>query len=140
MESWHIIAICTLRGTPRDFDLTRIVSVHAVNTEIDLPQRPISVKKFIRKNFGILSGEDSIEVCLKFVPEVSRWVKEQIWHAAQEILSETDGSISLRFPVADFGEVKREILKVGANVEVLSPAGLREEIKKEIEKMGKIYS
>jgi len=35
--------------------------------------------------------------------------------------------------------VKREILKYGSQVEVLSPAKLREEVKKEINKMGKIY-
>ncbi len=38
-----------------------------------------------------------------------------------------------------FGEVRREILRHGADVEVLSPPELREEVKKEIKRMEKIY-
>jgi predicted DNA-binding transcriptional regulator YafY len=50
-----------------------------------------------------------------------------------------DGSVCLTFSVADFREVRREILRHGASVEVLFPPELREEVIKEIEKMGKIY-
>ncbi len=139
MGSWHIIAFCTLRGRLRDFALSRIAGAATVNKKIDLPENPVSVKEFIRKNFGILSGEDSVEVCLKFTPDVSRWVKEQIWHSAQEFSKDGDGGICLKFPVADFREVKREILKFGASVEVLSPPELRDEIKEEIEKMTEVY-
>jgi predicted DNA-binding transcriptional regulator YafY len=42
-------------------------------------------------------------------------------------------------PVADFREIKHEILKYGSQVEVFSPVTLRNEIKKEIEKMKKVY-
>jgi len=36
-------------------------------------------------------------------------------------------------------EIKREILKYGSQVEVLSPQALREEVKEEIEKMNELY-
>ncbi|HOO45720.1 MAG TPA: WYL domain-containing protein [Deltaproteobacteria bacterium] len=45
----------------------------------------------------------------------------------------------LSFPVADFREVKREILKYGAQVEVVSPQGLREEVKQEIGRLKALY-
>jgi predicted DNA-binding transcriptional regulator YafY len=48
-------------------------------------------------------------------------------------------NLLVRVKLADFREVRREILKHGASVEVLSPPELREEVKKEIEKMGEIY-
>jgi predicted DNA-binding transcriptional regulator YafY len=41
--------------------------------------------------------------------------------------------------VADFREIRREILKFGANVEILSPQKLREEIRSKIEKMANVY-
>jgi predicted DNA-binding transcriptional regulator YafY len=139
MGSWHLIAFCTLKQDLRDFALSRIRIIEPVSQGVRLPKRIPSIKNYINKNFGVISGDKSIEVCLKFLPEVSHWVSEQIWFSGQEASQNKDGSICLKFPVADFREVRREILKYGSSVEVLSPNGLREEIKTEIDKMTKVY-
>jgi len=139
MGSWHLIAFCTLKGELRDFALSRILAIEPSSQYIELPCDLVPVRDYIKKNFGLMSGGESIEVCLKFTPEVSGWISEQIWFSDQEVSNNEDGSICLKFPVADFREVRREILKYGASVEVLSPQGLREEIRKEIEDMSKIY-
>ena len=97
------------------------------------------VKDFIGKNFGVMTGRESTEVCLRFAPDVADWISEQIWHSGQEVARSEDGSICLKFPVADFREVRREILRYGASVEVVSLPELREEIKKEIERMAGVY-
>jgi len=93
----------------------------------------------MRRNFGLISGKVSFEVCLKFSPEVTPWVSEQVWHSKQEQINNSDGSLCITFPVADLREIKREVLKYGSQVEVLSPVSLRAEVKKEIKKMKKIY-
>lgn len=139
MGSWHLIAFCTLKRELRDFALSRIRTIEPVSQVIKLPSRLPSVKDYINKNFGLMSGGESIEVCLKFSPEVSPWISEQIWFSGQEVSLNGDGSVCLKFPVADFREVRREILKHGASIEVLSPQKLRDEIKSEIERMTKIY-
>jgi len=64
---------------------------------------------------------------------------EQEWYEAQEVSTEPDGSLRLRFPVSGFAEVIREILKYGADVEVVEPARLRAMVKAEIRRMGKLY-
>lgn len=91
----------------------------------------------MRKNFGLLNSEISIEVCLKFSPDIVPWVSEQVWHSEQKQTRHSDGSLCLTLPVADLKERKREVLKYGAHVEVLSPRQLGDEVKKEIEKMKK---
>ncbi len=139
MGSWHLIAFCTLKGELRDFTLSRIKTIVVVPKKVKLPKGLASVRDYINKNFGVMSGEKSVEVCLKFKPEVSPWVSEQIWFSGQEVSPNEDGSICLKFPVADFREVRREILKYGASVEVLYPIELREEIRKEIVEMSKTY-
>jgi predicted DNA-binding transcriptional regulator YafY len=98
-----------------------------------------STKNYIDRNFGLMTGDKSIEVCLQFSSKIADWVHEQVWHNAQEVFPNEDGSICLKFPVADFREIRREILKYGSKVEVLSPVDLREEIKSEIDKMNRIY-
>ena len=139
MGSWHLIAFCSLKGELRDFALSRIRAIEPTSQIVKLPKGLASVKDYINKNFGLMTGGESIEVCLKFAPEVSQWVSEQIWFSGQEVSINADGSVCLKFPVADFREVRREILKYGASVEVLSPQELRDEINSEIERMSKIY-
>jgi predicted DNA-binding transcriptional regulator YafY len=139
MGSWHLIAFCTLKQDLRDFALSRIRIIEPVSQYVKLPKHLPSIKDYINRNFGLMSGGESIEVCLKFTPEVSPWISEQIWFSGQEVSLNEDESVCLKFPVADFREVRREILKYGASVEVLSPLELRTEIKSEIGKMEKVY-
>jgi len=78
-------------------------------------------------------------VTIRFTPEKSKWIKDQIWHKDQKVKYLKDGSIELKFPVSDFSEIKREILKHGDEVEVIRPKELRDLIKAEAEKIAKIY-
>lgn len=139
MGNWHLIAHCSLRDELRDFALSRIRSIKPSFQKINPQISTSSVKEYIRRNFGLLSSDTSTEVCLKFSPDIAPWVSEQIWHSKQEQTNHIDGSLCLTFPVADLKEIKREVLRYGSQVEVLSPQALREEVKKEIEKMKKIY-
>ena len=70
---------------------------------------------------------------------MSAWVREQVWHPTQKTAIGRDGSLVLSFPVADFREVTRRILFYGADVKVLSPKSLAKELRKEIQRMGKVY-
>jgi len=139
MGSWHLIAYCTKRRWIRDFMISRIKQLTPASKEITLPENLPSIKEYIRKNFGIMQGGDAKEVCLKFTPSVAVWVQEQIWHPSQKVSFEKDGSLIMKFQVADFREIKRKILSYGANVRVIMPQKLAVEIKEEIEGMGRIY-
>lgn len=139
MGSWHLIAYCTLRSGMRDFALSRIRAIKPVSGEVSIPDSLPSTKEYMEANFGLISDGDSMEVCLSFTPEVSQWVSEQIWHSSQEGSLDPEGRLTLKFPVSDFREIRREILKYGADVEVLAPESLREEIRSEIKKMGAVY-
>jgi len=139
MGSWHLIAFCTLKDELRDFALSRIRGIESILRPIKLPDYLPPIRDYIRKNFGLMTGDKAIEVCLKFAPDVSNWISEQVWYSGQEVSLNEDGSMCLKFPVADFREVRREILKYGASVEVLSPQELRNDINIEIQRMGEVY-
>lgn len=140
MGTWHIIAHCSLKNELRDFVLSRIKSITPCTDKIAVHISAEEVRDYIRRTFGIFRGRKTTEVCLQFSPDISPWITEQVWHPAQKTRTEPDGRLCLTIQVADFREIKREILKYGAQVEVISPASLREEVKEEIEKMKKIYS
>jgi predicted DNA-binding transcriptional regulator YafY len=140
MGTWHIIAHCALKNELRDFVLSRIHKIEPCENKIKSRFTSEQVRKYIRKTFGIFQGKQKESVCLCFSKDVSSWIAEQIWHPAQKISVKKDGRLCLTIPVADFREIKREILKYGSQVEVLSPKALRMEIIREIEKIKKIYS
>ena len=139
MGTWHAVAHCNLRAELRDFTLSRIRSISPSDVHIDAQVSADAVRDYIRRNFGIMKGEAASEVCLRFSPAVAPWVAEQVWHPDQQAVPEPGGSIRLSFPVADFREVRREVLKYGSQVEVISPDGLRDELRHEIEKMTALY-
>jgi predicted DNA-binding transcriptional regulator YafY len=140
MGTWHIIAHCAMKNQLRDFVLSRIHKIEPCANKITSRFNSGQVREYIRKTFGIFHGKETKEVCLCFSKDVSIWIAEQIWHPAQQTITKKDGRLCLTIPVSDFREIKREILKYGSQVEVISPKALREEIKKEIEKMNEVYT
>lgn len=140
MGNWHLIAYCDLRRGLRDFALARIRRMEPCPREIGgCVVDPRELKEYLRRDFGIMSGPARHQVVLRFRPEAARIVTEQVWHPDQQMDLEEDGSLCLSFPVADFREIRREVLKFGAGVEVLAPDELRREVRDEIEKMKSVY-
>lgn len=140
MGNWHLISWCGLKGEIRDFALSRIRTLEPSKENLNLPKDLPPVKDIIKKQFGIFSGSKETLVALRFSREASRFVKEQIWHKTQAMLWDDADRLTLKIPVSDFREIKREVLKFGSEVEVIEPEALREEVKEEIEKMKKIYT
>ncbi len=137
--TWHLVAHCNLKDQLRDFVLSRITSIEPSPVSIESPRSPAEAKEYLRRHFGIMTGGETIEVCLRFSPAASPWLAEQIWHPAQKMHYNGDNALCLTFPVADFREIKREILKHGADVEVVTPEELRREVQEEIKKMSRLY-
>jgi len=140
MGTWHIIAHCALKNELRDFVLSRIQTITPCARTITARFSSGHVRGYIRKTFGIFHGKQTKSVCLCFSNDVSSWISEQVWHPTQKTFVKKDGRLCLTIPVSDFREIKREILKYGSQVEVISPKALRTDIKQEIEKMRKIYN
>ncbi len=139
MASWVLIGYCRLRDDWRKFYLSRIDTLESLPETFDLRPREQWAPQ-LEGAFGIFQGASSIPVTLRFNPFRARWVREQLWHPAQEVLETPDGGIEISFPVADFREVKMMILQFGADAQVLAPEALRDEIRKEVARMRELYS
>jgi len=138
MGTWHLIGHCHLKNTMRDFVLGRITDARVLDETVEMPSE-FDPKDYFRSSFGIYKGGPIKYVTLRFSPLKSRWVRGQVWHKDQKVKNLKDGSLELSFPVADFSEIKREILKHGSMVEVIEPKSLRKLIKTEAEKITEIY-
>ena len=69
----------------------------------------------------------------------ANWVGDELWHPEQQSQWLDDGRYQLSFPFSDSRELIMDILKHGAEVEVIAPTFLRAAVKAEINKMQKKY-
>ncbi|NIM18665.1 MAG: WYL domain-containing protein [Candidatus Latescibacteria bacterium] len=139
MGEWHIIAYCGKMHKLRHFMLSRVRQIRFSERRLPVPGNLPTIKEYIDKHFGVFTGKSPVAVSLRFSPQASRQVKEQVWHPDQKLKWDRDERLTLTIPVSDFREVKREVLKYGEEVEVLKPAALRREVMREIERMGGLY-
>jgi predicted DNA-binding transcriptional regulator YafY len=138
MGTWHLIAYCHLRHGLRNFVFGRISDLKILENTFTIP-KSFNIHEHLQSAFGIYKGIPTKEVCLRFSPEKARWITGQVWHKDQKVKINRNGSLELSFPVADFAEIKMEILKHGSGVEVIRPKALRELIREEAGRIKSIY-
>ncbi|MEW6750639.1 MAG: WYL domain-containing protein [Candidatus Latescibacterota bacterium] len=136
--SWLLIAWCRRRGDWRKFALARMTAPRP-EPETFTPRPRSAFAHLLDHAYGLFGGREAIPVQLLFAPFRARWIKEQVWHPDQEMEERPDGSLVLTVPVTDFREIKLAILRYGAEVEVIAPAALRQEVKAEVERMAVLY-
>ena len=138
LGTWHLIAYCRLRHDWRDFVLPRMAELVVANDVFSYRPRA-EWEPLLTGTFGIFQNRDSFTVTLRFTPERSRLVNGQIWHPDQEIAQAADGALLLTLPASHPAEILMSILSHGAEVEVLAPVWLREQVAVEIKRMGQRY-
>lgn len=138
MGTWHVVGYCHLRKGIRDFKLNRIREPRPTGRPFSIPG-DFTPELYFRSSFGLYKGARTQPVRLRFTPETAMWIEDHIWHKDQKTRTLDDGSLELSLPVADFSEIRREILKFGSGVEVLEPEDLRRSILEEAKNILKIY-
>jgi len=138
MGTWHLIGYCHLRKDLRNFNLSRMTDARILNETFSI-MRGFNLREYFASAFGIYKGGSREEVTLRFTPEKSKWIKDQVWHRDQKTESLTDGSFELTFPVTNFAEIAMEVLRHGSGVEVIGPEALRELIRAEAKRILQIY-
>lgn len=139
MASWVMTAWCNERAGWRKFYLSRMRQIRSGKKKF-IPHPAHQWRSLIDDAFGIFQGKKKTKVVLHFSPFRARWIKEQRWHTDQKITEHQDGSVELILPVTDFREIKLKILQFGADVKVIRPKALEDEIRQEIQKMALLYS
>ncbi|MBM4129046.1 MAG: WYL domain-containing protein [Nitrospira sp.] len=138
MGTWHLIAYCHERKDLRNFVLARMSDVRLLDDTFTIP-KSLDANAYLQSAFGIFKGRQTKQIILRFSPDISKWIAGQVWHRDQKVRRLRDGSLELCFPVANFAEIKMEILKYGSGVEVIRPKVLRDLIREEAKKIARIY-
>lgn len=137
-DNWYLDAWCHMRDGLRKFALDAMQAPQrsdeaAIDISSDVLERKLA------SGYGIFSGEEVTWATLRFTPSRARWVAHEQWHPQQRGRLEPDGSYVLEVPFADPRELVMDVLKYGADVEVLGPSTLRTLVVDEVGKLAQAY-
>ena len=137
-DNWYLDAWCHKRQALRTFGVDAIESA----TVTDKPAKDIAeetLERHFASGYGIFAGGDTQEAVLLFSPERARWVSREVWHPKQDGKLQLDGTYLLRFPYAEEPELVMDILKYGAEVQVLAPDSLRDAVAAKLQAAAALY-
>lgn len=138
-DNWYVDAWCHLREGLRKFAIDAIAAAEL----LDEKAKPVDLKAVEREfnsGYGVFAGADVEWAKLRFSEKRARWVAQEQWHPQQRGTLESDGRYVLEVPFTDGRELMMDILKYGADVEVLAPEKLRKAIADELPKMARLIA
>ena len=137
-DNWYLDAWCHRKQALRTF------AVDAIEQATVLEQAALDVKdetldRHLTSGYGIFAGVHTQEAVLLFNATRARWVATEVWHPQQDGKLQLDGGYLLRLPYSREPELVMDILKYGADVEVLSPESLRTAVANQLRDAARLY-
>lgn len=137
-SNWYLDTWCHLRKGFRHFAIDRLHPIAILDASArEFPDAELD--QHFASAYGIFAGVPTATAMLRFTPSAARWVADEQWHPEQESTVLSDGGYELKVPYSRSEELVMDILKYGAEVEVIGPAGLREQVATALAEAAKRY-
>jgi predicted DNA-binding transcriptional regulator YafY len=137
-DNWYVDAWCHLRNDLRSFAVDAIRAAEPLDERAkDVPKAELD--EILKSGYGIFGGKQVTWAKLQFSAKAARWVATQQWHSKQNGEFVEGGGYVLSLPYSNDRELIMDILKFGADVEVLEPAALRKRVREELAAAGRLY-
>jgi len=138
-DNWYLDAFCHERQALRTFGLD------AIETAVVVPDKEVkeigddTLERHYASGYGIFAGTATQDAVLQFGASSARWVSRETWHPEQIGTPQLDGTYLLQFPYAQEPELVMDILKYGADVQVLAPESLRKAVADKLRAAARLY-
>ncbi len=128
-SQWYLVAKDTRDGYIKTFGLDRIYNVELTSSSFESPQ-DFDLHTFFEHCFGIIRPpyEKPQDIILSFSPNQSKYVRSHPLHHSQQIINDTDGSITIKLHIYITFDFVMELLSYGDAVKVISPQSLAKDI------------
>ena len=136
--NWYLDAWCHMRTDIRSFSVDAIRAAELVTTRAKEVSEA-DLDAVLAAGYGIFSGKKVQWATLRFSAARARYVALEDWHSKQRARWEKDGRYILEVPFSSDKELAMDILKHGAEVEVLEPKSLRVTIGQMVKEMAAKY-
>jgi predicted DNA-binding transcriptional regulator YafY len=140
-EGIYVIGYSDYHREVRTFKVERIEAIRLLTESCEVPE-DFDEDEVLKHAWGIWGSEgEPVEVTLKFAPgPASRRLRESIWLPGEEVTEAPDGGCIWTAQVAQWREMLSWIRGWGAEVEVLEPEELRQEVAEELRRAAAVYS
>jgi proteasome accessory factor B len=125
------------RSGMRLFALERIRGLEITRQHFEIPDG-YQPEAHFSNAFGLVN-DTPLKVRIRFAAEIAHSIKDRIWMPEQKISTDPEKRVIVEFTAAGQMELVSWILSYGPHAEVLEPAELRKEIKKQVKEMRQIY-
>ncbi|MCL2598942.1 MAG: YafY family transcriptional regulator [Firmicutes bacterium] len=130
--AWYLFAYCEMRGSYRLFRLSRIVDITTLDETFE---KNDDIKVADHLTIETDNGQD-IYLCIEFSNLVRSDIEE--WLGSEAIIQ---NELTYTAQTLIYGDPKlvSKILSFGSDIKVISPLSLRQEIRKELDRLYGIY-
>jgi len=126
-DNWYLDGWDHMRTALRSFAVERVQHAAELDERAeDIPD--LKLEDHYASAYGIFAGQANKTAILRFSAERARWVADERWHPQQIGQFLTDGQYELHIPYRDSRELVMDILRHGAEIEVVAPAALRGDV------------
>lgn len=134
---WYLIAFDNKSGNLRNFGFDRISNLQISDTKF----KPISfnLEKEYRNAFGVETYAPPQKVVLEFSWQQGNYIKSFALHSSQKTITDNDEKLVVELFIHPTNDFIMELMRFGAEVKVIEPEVLRNNIKDRITDMIKLY-
>ena len=127
-DNWYLDTWDHDREALRSFAVDRMAEALALETTArDVPEAELDAA--LASSYGIFAGAPKAWATIRFSAHAARWAADAHWHSQQQGSWLPDGRYELKLPYSNSKELLMDVLKYGADAEVVAPLPLREEMK-----------
>lgn len=140
-QRWYVLALSEDHKEPRVYSLDeRMIDITQTKKALKVSPK-FNAREFFSNYFGIFVGKEykPETVRLKVDAYQVNYFNSLPLHPSQKLVESNDDYSVYEYYLAPTFDFKQEILRHGAQVEVLAPAHLREEVADEIGSMMSLY-
>jgi predicted DNA-binding transcriptional regulator YafY len=139
-SSWYLLGYSEEEDKIKTFALDRFISVK-VRNDIPFVNKRFNSKNYFGNSFGInVSREDPVEVHLAFTNLQATYVLAYPIHSSQEIVSDNDKEVVIKYFVRPDYEFISQIMAWGNEVKVIKPESLAEIVRSKLKAALEQYS
>lgn len=137
---WYVLGRSVSTGNPEAYPLDAFTGAAMSSVPLDRAG-DFDAEGFFRDRFGVEAGGDGapVVVMLGVSLPMAPLLESRPLHHSQRLCEKTHARAVFSLLLVPTGQFKAELLSRGADIEVLSPASLRDEIADEVMKMARLY-
>ena len=128
---WYLLANDLKNKQIKSFALDRLTKLEILKKEFEFP-KDFDVNEYYRYSFGIIgpNGQKPVEIILSFDPFQGKYVKSLPLHHTQQIVTDNDKEMIIKLKLCLTHDLLMELLSFGANMKVIKPKSLADQIKR----------